>query len=193
MTIKQLTTYLLMALAVVVTGCSDEAQDNGGLGDPNATTLVARYEGEWKVGNHYAGKGEVGVYSTGFDLSTIPYAAILRMAMPHRNVECDDDNGYVVPYNNIGYSQHAVYMKLGASQWLTKATVDGKTYSAILYMAQPSGQQTAYPNATFSKVSGVYSMVFPLLKVELLDSKGEQCETVDANLQITFTTTTKKK
>ena len=68
-----------MALAVLVTGCSDEAQDNGGLGAPNATTLVARYEGEWKVGNHYAGKGEVGVYSTGFDLSTIPYAAILRM------------------------------------------------------------------------------------------------------------------
>ena len=77
----------------------------------------------------------------GFDLSTVPYAAILRMAMPHRNVECDADKGYVVPYNNIGYSQHAVYMKLGASQWLTKATVDGKYYSAILYMAQPSGQR----------------------------------------------------
>ena len=182
-----------MALAVFVTGCSDEAQENEWFGAPNATTLVARYEGEWKVGNHYAGKGEVGVYSTGFDLSTVPYAAILRMAMPHRNVECDADKGYVVPYNNIGYSQHAVYMKLGASQWLTKATVDGKTYSAILYMAQPSGQQTAYPNATFSKVSGVYSMVFPLLKVELLGSKGELCETVDADLQITFTTTTKKK
>lgn len=128
MTIKQITTYLFMALAVLVTGCSDEAQENEWLGDPNATTLVARYEGEWKVGNHYAGNGEVGVYSTGFDLSTVPYAAILRMAMPHRNVECDDDKGYVVPYNNIGYSQHAVYMKLGASQWLTKATVDGKTY-----------------------------------------------------------------
>ena len=38
MTIKQITTCLLMALAVLVTGCSDEAQDNGGLGDPNATT-----------------------------------------------------------------------------------------------------------------------------------------------------------
>ena len=65
-----------MALAVLVTGCSDEAQDNGGLGAPNATTLVARYEGEWKVGNHYAGKGEVGVYTTGFDLSTVPLSLI---------------------------------------------------------------------------------------------------------------------
>ena len=39
-----------MALAVFVTGCSDEAQENEWFGAPNATTLVARYEGEWKVG-----------------------------------------------------------------------------------------------------------------------------------------------
>lgn len=38
MTIKQITTYLLMALAVFVTGCSDEAQENEWLGDQNATT-----------------------------------------------------------------------------------------------------------------------------------------------------------
>ena len=45
MTIKQITTYLLMALAVLVAGCSDEAQEKEWLGAPNATTLVARYEG----------------------------------------------------------------------------------------------------------------------------------------------------
>ena len=161
MTIRHITTYLLMAIAVLMTGCGNELEDNRLLSNGSATTLIAQFEGEWKVGNHNIGKGKVDVYASGFSFSNIPYGDILSKVMSQRTVECDANDNYVVPYDNIGYSQHAIYMKLGASQWLTEATIDGQRYYVRLCMAQPSGQQTAYPNATYSKVSGVYSMVFP--------------------------------
>ena len=184
---------LLMSFLTLLAGCGDETIGNGVSYDTSGTSAVAQYEGEWKIGNLNAGKAMMDVYTTGFGLVTIPYEAILRMAMPHRSVECGEDGGYVVPYDNIGYSQHALYMRLGASQWQTVATVDGKRYVVTICMEQQLGATGACPNATYSKVSGVYSLAFPLRKVELGDDNGTAGETVDTDLQVTFTTVTKLK
>ena len=192
--IKQKATFLILALLTLLAGCGDEVGDNDRVSyDTSGTSAVAQYEGEWKIGNLNAGKARMEVYTTGFGLVTIPYASILRMARPHRNVECDTDGGYVVPYDNIGYSQHAIYMRLGATHWQTVATVDGKHYAVTISMEQPLGTAGAYPTATYSKVSGVYSLAFPLQKIELGDGSGTPCETVDTDLTVTFTTITKLK
>ena len=183
---------MLMALAMLCLSCTDSSNDSP-WGEQDAATVVARYDGQWKVDGHDAGTGEMGLYTTGFALSDIPFEAVLKLAFPDRSVTCSNGNGYVVPYDNIGQTQQAVYMRLGASRWRTDAVIDGTRYAAVLCMATDIGQTAVWPNATLSKVSGVYSMAFPVCKVELYDADGTLCDTASAGWQITFTTLSRKK
>ncbi len=189
---KTILTCLTVVLAVLLTACSS-SENNGPMSDVDGTAVVASYEGHWQVGTHNAGDGDMTVYTTGFSFDAVPMGAMLRMIMPHRKVENVAKVGYVVPFENIGYSQHAVYMRLSASSWEAEATIDGTKYRTVVCMVTPAVHPSVSPSATYSKISGVYNMAFPLHKVELYDTDGHLQETVDTNLQVAFVTTSKKK
>ena len=84
-------------------------------------------------------------------------------------------------------------MRLSASSWEADATIDGTKYRTVVCMVTPAVHPSVSPSATYSKISGVYNMPFPLHKVELYDADGHLQETVNTNLQVAFVTTSKKK
>lgn len=186
-------TFVLSAAALwLAAGCG--ISDDGGTGNASQGTPAAvRYEGEWRTDGHSMGRGYMMAYGSDFALSDIPYAAILRTAMPRRAIECGSSAIRVVPYDNIGYSQQAVYMRLTATQWMVPAMIDGKLYTAVLCMANMTDPAASTASATYSKVSGVYNMSFPLKEVRLLDADRQLCETVPAAMQITFVSVTRIK
>lgn len=188
---KPIHTLLLAVLTLLLAACGTDGMADLPSADAGSAPSAV-YDGEWKVEGADAGAGEMAVYTSGFAFSTVPYGAILRAALPGRSVECREDGGYMVPYDNIGYSQQAVYMRLGASQWVVTAVVDGTPLTALLLLDEPLGQGGSGASATFSRVSGVYSMAFPLREVSLLDSGGTAVETAAARLHITFATIRKK-
>ena len=188
---KTIHTLLLTALVLLLAGCvADDTADMPSA--DTASTPSSVYDGEWKVDGSDAGEGGMAVYASGFALSSVPYGAMLRAALPGRTVECAAGGGYMVPYDNIGYSQQAVYMRLGASRWVVAAVVDGTPRTAVILLDEPLGLGGNGASATFSRVSGVYSLTFPLREVSLLAADGTTVESVTARLQATFTTTRKK-
>ena len=117
--------HLLLALLLLTTACtSDDSMPNGIIQGPVNDKAQAVYEGNWTIGNYDAGTAEMTASSSGFSFGTIPFAAILRMAIPHSNVSCDNTTGFVVPYTETGISDQAIYMQLNSSMWSTPATID---------------------------------------------------------------------
>lgn len=186
--------HLLLALLLLTTACtSDDSMPNGIIQGPVNDKAQAVYEGTWTIGNYNAGTAEMTASSSGFAFGTIPFAAILRMAMPHSNVSCDNTTGFVVPYTETGISDQAIYMQLNSSMWSTPATVDDQNVTAMIYFASPFDSQHRRHIATYSRLSGNYTMTLYVARVELADNEGQTVRTVEADLTMTFATTRRTK
>ena len=186
--------HLLLALLLLTTACtSDDSMPNGIIQGPVNDKAQAVYEGTWTIGNYNAGTAEMTASSSGFAFGTIPFAAILRMAMPHSNVSCDNTTGFVVPYTETGISDQAIYMQLNSSMWSTPATVDDQNVTARIYFASPFDTQHHRHIATYSRLSGNYTMTLYVARVELADKDGQTVRTVEADLTMTFATTRRTK
>lgn len=186
--------HLLLALLLLTTACtSDDSMPNGIIQGPVNDKAQAVYEGNWTIGNYNAGTAEMTASSSGFSFGTIPFAAILRMAMPHSNVSCDNTTGFVVPYTETGISDQAIYMQLNSSMWSTPATIDDQNVTARIYFASPFNTQHRRHIATYSRLSGNYTMTLYVARVELADNEGQTVRTVEADLTMTFATTRRTK
>ena len=186
--------HLLLALLLLTTACtSDDSMPNGIIQGPVNDKAQAVYEGNWTIGNYNAGTAEMTASSSGFAFGTIPFAAILRMAIPHSNVSCDNTTGFVVPYTETGISDQAIYMQLNSSMWSTPATVDDQNVTARIYFASPFDPQHRRHIATYSRLSGNYTMTLYVARVELADNEGQTVRTVEADLTMTFATTRRTK
>ena len=186
--------HLLLALLLLTTACtSDDSMPNGIIQGPVNDKAQAVYEGNWTIGNYNAGTAEMTASSSGFSFGTIPFAAILRMAIPHSNVSCDNTTGFVVPYTETGISDQAIYMQLNSSMWSTPATIDDQNVTARIYFASPLNTQHRRHIATYSRLSGNYTMTLYVARVELADNEGQTVRTVEADLTMTFATTRRTK
>ena len=171
--------HLLLALLLLTTaGTADDSMPNGIIQGPVNDKAQAVYEGNWTIGNYNAGTAEMTASSSGFSFGTIPFAAILRMAIPHSNVSCDNTTGFVVPYTETGISDQAIYMQLN---------------SRMIYFASPFNTQHRRHIATYSRLSGNYTMTLYVARVELADNEGQTVRTVEADLTMTFATTRRTK
>lgn len=183
-----------MSLLLLTTACtSDDSMPNGIIQGPVNDKSQAIYEGIWTIGNYNAGTAEMTASSSGFAFGTIPFAAILRMAMPHSSIRCDNPTGFVVPYTETGISDQAIYMQLNSSMWSTPATIDDQNVTARIYFASPFDSQHRQPIATYSRLSGNYTMTLYVTRVELADKDGQTVRTVEADLTMTFATIRRTK
>lgn len=183
-----------MLLVMILCSCQEqEDMMSGNVYESNSMEMSAVYEGVWEVGNYNAGQAQLTVFSTGFMLSTVPYEAIMRMALPHSNVTCSQTDGHVVPYENIGVSQQIDYLRMDTQSWEAAATINGDIYNVVLRFPTALASADDAPYATYSKVSGKYSLVFPLQRIEMRDGDNNIAQTQEADLLITFVTTRKIK
>ena len=186
--------HLLLALLLLTTACtSDDSMPNGIIQGPVNDKAQAVYEGNWTIGNYNAGTAEMTASYSGFSFGTIPFAAILRMAIPHSNVSCDNTTGFVVPYTETGISDQAIYMQLNSSMWSTPATIDDQNVTARIYFTSHFDTQHRRHIATYSRLSGNYTMTLYVARVELADNEGQTVRTVEADLTMTFATTRRTK
>lgn len=186
---------LILMLAIILTGSCDTGPDyqSDYADSPLSPKGGVSYEGEWSIGGYRAGTGAVTVYPSGFAFEHIPYAAILRMALPHSSVDSDDTPGYMVPVSESGTSEQAVYMQVNSEQWTTHAVIDGQEVTATLFFPTLFDTTHDHSFATFSRLSGTYAITFQIVRTELTNNNGDIIRTADTPLTVKFVTTRRIK
>lgn len=189
---RRILTIIYLLAAILMVSCSPDGDATVGpehniMTEPEATTT---YEGLWRVGNYEAGKGRIKVYPSAIDLGNVPCAAVLRMVLTHNNVECADTARCLAMTENIGYTDQAEFLRLDVNRWETAATIDGTALKARMAFPQVlSSTVSDMPYAVYSRLSRSFTLMFPLVRVDLFDASGNVVQTLPSDLLITFTTT----
>lgn len=183
--------YILpLVAAMVMVSCvgddrtvniDDPFIDNGG--------LKGIYLGVWSIEGQPDIPSELTVYDTGFSFKTLPVEAVLRAVLPGHDIGRAAGVGYMVPYDETGYSAQAMYYSVHPEQWVTGADIDGKPRTVVMHFVSREDDYAFKSVATYSMLSGVYKIVLHMRGIEIYDGQDdERPQTVDRDLKLTFVT-----
>lgn len=159
---------------------------NDDVGYPGIT--VSSYEGTWFMNGGACGKSVVMVYDTGFNFMSLPSAVLLKNLLPEESVGDVEDLGYMVPYDDAGYTGQALYYSVNAERWDIKADINGRRRTVrVLFEPYASGGLGSV--ATYSKLSGVYKIVLQVRGFEIYDPmSGDMTGSGGASAELSFVT-----
>lgn len=158
--------------------------DNGG--------LKGSYQGVWSIDGQENIPSEVTVYDTGFSFKVLPVEAVLKAMLPGHDIKPSEEVGYMVPYDETGYTEQAMYYSVHPEQWTLKARIDGVERTVVIHFVSHDDDYAYNSIATYSKLSGVYKIVLHMRGIEIYgDNVEEGTYEQDRNMKLTFVT--KKK
>jgi len=183
-----------MVFCALLVACSVGDEESGMQNDENlAANGEMVYEGVWCIDGSVCSTSTMTLNDTYFVLGTMPCGDLLRHIMPDNDVKGVTDDDYSASWDMVGYTEQALYYNIGKPSLVISATIDGVKCEVNVLIGQYNGFYVG-ASATYSKLSNVYKVAFPVSGCEVYDAVSEQLLwTSDKTAELSFVTTKRLK
>jgi len=187
---KKLVCLLFLLPVMLFTSCIGDSGDMEWIEDMNSVASdTYGYEGVWSIDDEAVSTGYMYLDSTFFTLRLMPCDVVMSQMMTGHKVENAGKADVTVACELVAQSEQALYFNINKHSFKIHANVDGEERIVDLLVGQYSGFSVG-ATATYSKLSDVYKVVFPITGYNIYDTEHETLfETDNKTLELTFTTT----